>query len=91
MICTFRLAVVFDCVYNFVFNLILSSLLATALHHNLRGVLFMELQWITFQFVSIVGAEGQGYVGSKEDEPGPTGKMIKHSSSTFLLKTLGRI
>ena len=35
--------------------------------------------------------EGQFHVGSHKDEPGPTGKMMKHSTSTRLLKTLGRI
>ena len=28
---------------------------------------------------------------TKEDKPGSTGKMVKHSTSTRLLKTLGRI
>ena len=62
-----------------------------ALHHNLCGVSFIELQQITFQFAAIVGAEGQVHVGGKEDEPGPTSKMIKHPTSTPMLKTLGRI
>ena len=53
-------------------------------------VLFFELRRITFQFVAIVGAEGQVHISSKEDEPGPTNEMIKHSTSTPLLKTLGR-
>ena len=49
---------------------------------------------IAMDYVSVyatVGAEGQFHVGSNEDEPGPTGKMIKHSTSTRLLKTFGRI
>ena len=44
-----------------------------------------------FQFVAVVGVEGQFHVGSSEDEPGPTSKMMKHSTSTRLLKTFGRI
>ena len=46
---------------------------------------------IAFQIIAIAGAKGQVYGGSKEDEPGPTGKMIKHSTSTRLPKTVGRI
>ena len=51
----------------------------------------MELQQIAFQLVAVVEVEGQVHVGSKEDEPGPTGKMLKLSTSTPLLKTLSRI
>ena len=35
-----------------------------------------------------MGVEGQFHVGSYEDEPGPTRKVIKHLTSTSLLKTL---
>ena len=45
---------------------------------------------IIFQFVAIVGAEGQVLVGSQEHEPGKTGKMMKHSTTRHLLKTFGR-
>ena len=38
----------------------------------------IAIKRITFQFVAIVGAEGQAHDGSKEDELGPTDKMIKH-------------
>ena len=44
-----------------------------------------------FQFVAIVGVEGQFHIGSNEDKPGPAGKMMRHSTSTRLLKTLGCI
>ena len=46
---------------------------------------------IAFQFVAIVVVEGQFHIGSTEDEPRPTGKMIKDSTSTRWLKTCGRI
>ena len=36
-------------------------------------------------------SQRQVHFGSKEDEPAPTGKMIRHSTSTPLLKALGRI
>ena len=52
---------------------------------------FIKLQRITFQFVAIAGVEGQFHVGSNGDEPGPTGKMMEHATSTLLLKTLSRI
>ena len=69
-------------------NLIPNSLYRFALQLTwCFTVLFVKLQRITFQFVAIVGAQGQVHVGSKMDEPGPTGKMIKHSTSTRLLKT----
>ena len=45
---------------------------------------------IIFQFVAIVGAEGQVLVGSKEYKPGQTSKMIKYSTTRHLLKTFGR-
>ena len=35
-------------------------------------------------------AKGQIHVDGKEDETGPTGKMIKHSAFTPLFKTPGR-
>ena len=38
-----------------------------------------------------MGVEGQFHVCSNKDEPGLTGKMIKHSTSTRWLKTCGRI
>ena len=41
--------------------------------------------------MAIAVVEGQFHVGSNEDEPGPTDKIIKHSTSTRLLKTLDRI
>ena len=59
--------------------------------HNLCDVLFIELQRITFQFIAIVGVNGKFHVSSNEDEPGPTCKMTKHSTSARLLKTLSRL
>ena len=43
-----------------------------------------------FQFVAIVRIEKQFYIGSNEDEPGPTGKVIKHLTSSRLLRTVDR-
>ena len=51
----------------------------------------MKLQQSTFQLVATVGVEGQFHVGSNEEEPEPTGKMIRHLTFTRWLKTFGRI
>ena len=49
------------------------------------------MQRITFQFVGIVEFKEQFRVGSIEDEPSLRSKMRKYSTSTRLLKTLGRM
>ena len=99
MICTFKseniylvfVFAVIDCVYVSVFlNLILNRLYRFA-SYNIGVFYSTNCSGLLFQFVAIVGAKGQVHVGSKEDKPGPTGKIIKHTTFTCLHKTLGRM